>query len=168
MRPLSSKDQRVLQNRHDELSTYGLLNEYTERHVRDWTEQLVGQGCLTKLGDYNVIAITDKGWQVLKGNFTPRLLKPVEKAAKGGRRSRAEAESWEGVDRELFESLRILRRQIASENAVAPYLIFSDAALRDMSRLRPTTRDSFLRVHGVGQKKTADYGDRFMEQIKST
>jgi ATP-dependent DNA helicase RecQ len=164
---VGSKDQRILQNRHDELSTYGLLSEHTERHVRDWTEQLVGQDCLAKMGEYNVIAITDKGWQVLKGDYTPRLLKPVEKAAKAGRRSRAETESWEGVDRDLFESLRTLRRQIAGENAVAPYLIFSDAALRDMARLRPTTRESFLQVHGVGQKKTSDYGERFIERIET-
>ena len=60
----------------------------------------------------------------------------------------------------------IRQRHIAGENAIPPYLIFSDAALRDMARQRPTTPENFLQVHGVGQKKAADYGKRFTSRIK--
>ena len=161
-----SRDQRILENRHDELSTYGLLSVFTERQVRDWTEQLVAQGYLAKTGDYNVVTLTESSRAVLKGEMVPRLMKPVQKPKKRSSRSRVEIESWEGVDQGLFESLRNLRRHIAGESALPPYLIFSDAALRDMARQRPTTPANFLQVHGVGQKKAADYGKRFIKQIK--
>jgi ATP-dependent DNA helicase RecQ len=74
-------------------------------------------------------------------------------------------DSWDGVDRDLFEVLRTLRRQMASEKNVPPYVVFSDVALRDMARRRPSTLASFLRVHGVGQAKCEQYGEVFLTAI---
>ena len=93
-------------------------------------------------------------------------MKPAPTKTKRAKRSQSEIASWEGVNQELFESLRNLRRQIAGKKGLPPYLIFSDAALRDMARLQPTTLESFLQVHGVGQKKTDDYGKQFTQHIQ--
>jgi ATP-dependent DNA helicase RecQ len=75
------------------------------------------------------------------------------------------AESWEGVDRTLFESLKLLRRKLADEMGVPAYIVFSDASLRDMARQRPQTLDEFRKIRGVGDRKTEDFGEEFIELI---
>jgi len=160
-----SKDQRILQNGHDRLTTFGLLADFEQRTIRDWIEQLVGQEYLTKSGEYNVLQVTPLGWQLLRGEVQPRLTKPaapVATAAPGSRKRRTVADdSWEGVDRELFDELRKLRRERAEDLGVPAYIVFGDASLRDMARKRPTTLDGFRGVKGVGDKKTADFGAEF-------
>ncbi|HEV8584403.1 MAG TPA: HRDC domain-containing protein, partial [Methylomirabilota bacterium] len=69
-------------------------------------------------------------------------------------------------DAELFEILRALRRRVAEERGVPPYLIFSDASLRDMARLRPRTLDEFREVKGVGDWKLETFGDRFLTAVR--
>ena len=159
---VGSRNQRILANGHDRLSTHGLLSDYPERIVRDWVEQLVSQKCLSKTGEFNVLNVTRKGRRVLKGEETPRLLKPAKKR---GKVSRPVKDSWEGVDRELFEELRKVRRAVADEKHVPAYIIFGDAVLRDMARRRPSTSDGFLEVKGVGEQKSRQYGTVFLEAI---
>jgi ATP-dependent DNA helicase RecQ len=158
-----SNDKRILENRHDALSTYGLLSDYSQRTVHDWIEQLEGQACIEKVGDYNVLNVTEKGWRVLKGNETPRLLKPAEKPAKV---SKVVEDSWEGVDKGLFEALRKLRSSLARKQGVPAYIIFGDTALRDMARRRPSSLIRLLDVKGVGEKKSRQYGEAVLEIIK--
>jgi len=159
-----SREQRILDAGHDGLSTYGLLADQSRRQVRDWIEQLVGQGYLEKRGEFAVLRITQKGWQAIRGEDTPRLLRPVKRDAKRAVRQRA-VDSWEGVDFGLFEELRGLRREIARRNHVPAYIIFGDAALRDMARSRPTTIEAFHRVTGVGNAKARKYGAEFIAAI---
>jgi ATP-dependent DNA helicase RecQ len=155
-----SREGRILEGRHDELSTYGLLSDYSRRLVRDWIEQLVGQGYLEKRGEYNLLGITERGWSAIRGGETPRLLRPAERV----RRATVD-DSWEGVHRGLFDTLRVVRREIAKEKGVPAYIVFGDAALRDMARRRPSTVDGFLAVSGVGQVKAQQYGERFVATI---
>jgi ATP-dependent DNA helicase RecQ len=158
-----SRDQRILGNGHDRLSTYGLLSEFSKRITRDWIEQLAAQGFIGKSEEYNVLSVTKEGWQVLKGEKIPRLLKPAEK--KPARVSKAFKDSWEDVDRGLFEALRALRSKIANSKGVPAYVVFGDASLRDMARHRPATREEFLMVRGVGDKKNEQYGTLFLSAI---
>jgi ATP-dependent DNA helicase RecQ len=172
-----SRDMRILQNGHEKLSTYGLLASESQRTVRDWIEQLVAQGYLRKVGEYQVLEVTPAGRQVLRGQTTPRLLKPVDDNAEekrtkfgagkaaGGSKPSVAAESWEGVDKELFESLRQLRLRLADELGVPAYIVFSDASLRDMARQRPQTLEEFRKIRGVGDRKTEDFGEQFIELI---
>jgi ATP-dependent DNA helicase RecQ len=131
--------------------------------VRDWLEQLVGQDYLRKSGEYSVLTVTEKGWRVLRGQEAPRLLKPAKRRPEPARAMR---DSWEGVDRDLFEALRAVRRRIAAEKSLPPYLVFSDASLRDMARRRPSSPASFLRVHGVGQMKCQQYAEVFLPTLR--
>lgn len=162
---IGSKEQRVLGNRHDSLSTYGLLSDHPKHVVRGWIEQLVGQGCLQKGGEYNVLTVTEKGWRVLKGNETPLLLKPVKKEKKR-KVSRIEKESWQGVDERLFEILRAIRRVIADKKRIPAYIVFNDTSLRDMARRRPSNVGEFLKVNGVGEQKKEEYATVFISAIK--
>ena len=159
----ASNDNRILDNRHDALSTYGLLSDYSQHTVHDWIEQLEGQACIEKVGEYNVLNVTEKGWRVLKGNETPRLLKPAEKPAKV---SKVVEDSWEGVDQGLFEALRKLRSGIARKKGVPAYIVFGDAALRDMARRRPSTYVNLLDVKGIGEKKRRQYGELVLTALK--
>jgi ATP-dependent DNA helicase RecQ len=160
---IGSREERLLKNGHDGLSTYGLLGEFSKRVVRDWIEQLVGQGCLEKVGEYNVLRISTKGRRVLKGEETPQLLKPAEKPARTARVTKV---SWEEVDEGLFGVLRQLRREISNQKGVPAYVIFGDASLREMSVRQPTTRAEFLNIKGVGRTKLSQYADAFIDTIE--
>jgi ATP-dependent DNA helicase RecQ len=161
-----SREQRGLDRGHDKLSTWGLLAEYAETQIRDWVEQLVGQRYLVKVGEFGILEVTNEGREVLRGEETPRLLKP-RVAGSSSKQVRIDATSWEGVDHGLFDALRALRKSIADERAVPAFVVFSDAALRDMARRRPTTPDGFLLVHGVGRTKSEDLGAQFVAAIRS-
>ncbi|MCH2113579.1 MAG: DNA helicase RecQ [Pirellulales bacterium] len=161
---VGSREKRILARGHDQISTHGILSEYAKTTIRDWIEQLVGQGCAVKTTEYNLVQLTEQGWQVLRGEHTPVLLKAVPKKLARLRRP-GKVGSWDGVDRELFESLRSFRSQLAAEQGVPAYIVFGDASLRDMARRRPTSPESFLEVHGVGHKKLADYGEQFLAHI---
>jgi ATP-dependent DNA helicase RecQ len=86
----------------------------------------------------------------------------------GPRRSRVETESWEGVDRGLFERLRELRLVLARGRGVPPYVIFHDTTLREMARLRPRSAAALRDIYGVGQRKAEDVGLAFLEVINAT
>lgn len=158
-----SRDQRILSYGHDRLSTYGLLSSHSTQDVMRWIDQLVSQECVIQTDDYRILKVTPKGWRVLKGQEKPQLLKPSGKPAKVARAAR---DSWEGVDRGLFERLRELRRAIAMGKGLPAYMVFGDAALRDMARLKPLTPADFLNVRGVGEKKRDLYGSDFLRVIR--
>lgn len=161
-----SRDQRIVEQGHDQLSTWGILSDENKRTIRDWIEQLIGQKFLEKVGDFNVLQLTEPGRQLLRGEAAPRLLSGAKGGAKKSpSRKTVEEDSWEGVDRELFEELRALRREKADAKHVPPYVIFGDAALRSMARRRPSTLEEFRQVKGVGDKKLTDYGEEFVAAI---
>ena len=162
---MGSKDTRILANHHDSLSTYGLMSHHTKNIVRDWIEQLAAQGCIKKTDEYKILKVTEKGWLVLKGKETPRLLKPALRLPKERKVSKIAMDSWEGVDERLFEELRKLRRKFADEKGVPAYIVFSDATLRDMARKKPATKEEMLRVNGVGEAKLKRYGLNFLNVI---
>jgi ATP-dependent DNA helicase RecQ len=159
-----SKETKVIQFGHDRLSTWGLMKEYPSRQIRDWIEQLLSQDFLQRVGEYNVLKVTAAGWEVLRGQTVPTLAQTVK--ATVGTTSMKVFDSWEGVDRELFEQLRVLRRQLAMQAGVAAFIVFSDATLRDLARRRPTRRELLLSVHGIGERKAADYGESVMQLIR--
>ena len=162
---VGSRDERILTAKHNELSTWGLLAEFRRQDVRQWIEQLVNQGYLLKDGEFHTLRVSDEGRRLLRGERSPTLLRPAKKSA--ARSSAIAADSWDGVDRELFDLLRQLRRNVAAERGVPAYIVFSDATLRDMARQRPSTKARLLEVRGIGQQKLADFGERFLDCITS-
>lgn len=161
---MGSRDQRIVRNRHDQLSTYGLLSDHRKRVVRDWVEQLVSQGYMRKAEEYAVLSVTDRGWRVLRGQETPVLLKPAEGPS---RVAKTAQESWDGVDQSLFEALRKLRRDIAEKRGLPAYIVFHDATLREMARRKPATVGELLRIPGVGERKCQQYGEAFLKRIEA-
>ncbi len=147
---VGAREQRILANAHDRLSTWGILADEDKKNIRLWIEQLVGQGFLDNSGEYHVLRITADGRRLLRGELTPRLLRPTKRPR---RASQAARDSWEGVDQNVFEVLRQFRRDKAAERGQAPFILFSDATLRDLARHRPTTLDGLSRIRGIGEKE---------------
>jgi ATP-dependent DNA helicase RecQ len=160
-----AKTETIRSFRHDRLSTYGLLAHYRKKPLTSMVYQLVDQGLLDRTaGDRPLLKLNAASWEIMRGERTVRMVQPKRDALA---RTRFDKESWDGVDRGLFDSLRELRRAIAAERGVPPYLVFGDASLRDMARLRPGSNDALLNVHGVGQRKLKDLGPRFLQHIAS-
>ena len=161
---LGSREQRILENQHDQLSTYGLLKDESKSAVRDWIEQLVGQDFLAREGEYRLLCVTDRGRELLRGQATPQLLKAAVKAKKE-KSAAGPPRSMEGVDPGLFAHLRKVRRELADEKGLPPFIVFGDVTLQDLCRRRPASLDAFRAAHGVGAKKSEEYGARFVQEI---
>src|SRR5687767_10983060 len=165
-------NEQVVGRGHDRLSTFGLLPDASNAEVRGYIEQLIGADLLHQSdGVYPVVALTQKGLELLKDPArVPGLAlarqRPPRKGAPRAQ-SRVEAESWQNVDRDLFERLRSVRLEIARSRGVPPYVIFHDATLREMARLRPTSIDALLAVKGVGARKADDLGGVFLDAIRA-
>jgi ATP-dependent DNA helicase RecQ len=161
---LGANTERVRRWRHEELSTYGLMKGTDRKTLTNMLYQLIDDGLLERTADERpVLRLTDPSREVLRGTRTVRLLQPKIKA----RKTRFDQKSWESVDTGLFETLRNLRREIANQRNVPAYVLFSDNTLRDMARLRPGSPGALLGVRGVGERKLADLGDRFLEEVKN-
>jgi len=167
--------ERVRRYAHDRLSTFGLLKEHSAPKLRNWIDQLVGHGHLRVTeGEYPVLVLTRSGAEVLKGGLDVRLHAPAAAPSRARRKSLesgsvADAEvELSGADADLFERLRALRRDMARERGVPPYLIFNDKTLREMARLRPGDAAGLLAVKGVGEVKARDLGPAFLAAIAGT
>lgn len=157
-----STNQQVMKFRHDQVSTYNLLGDLPQKTVKNYVDQLVGQGYLAVAsGQFATLTITDDGRKVLRGEVTPVLFEAPTSKPKSSR----SADDWEGVDRDLFEVLRQLRLAIANENSVPAYTVFHDPTLRDLARQRPSTLEAMAGIAGVGEKKLASFGERFVDAI---
>ena len=155
---------------HDTLSVFGLLSEASIDEVRGYIDQLIAHGLLRQAGDqYPVLQLTGEGAALLKdasagaGLSLARQRKPQK--GRGPARSRVEAESWEGVDRALFETLRALRLSIARARGVPPYVIFHDTTLRELAKHKPTSLEALRHVYGVGTRKAEDLGEAVLAAI---
>jgi ATP-dependent DNA helicase RecQ len=166
---------RVGERGHDILDVFGLLPGKPKNILISWMHQLVDQGVLRVEGEYGVLRLTPRAGSVLRGDEPASLYGTAPtKKWKGGKRAKkdepakiADAGTPLSADaKELFELLRTLRREIADENNVPAFMVFSDKTLRAMARQKPTTKNAMLQVHGVGFAKLESFGDRFMKAIK--
>jgi ATP-dependent DNA helicase RecQ len=172
---------RIAQLGHERLAAYGSLRGEKRSQVRAWIDQLMAQGHLARSDDeYPTLSITASGAAVLRGErvtapltsaAAPLPAPPVKPAAlpatRGGEPTRgAVSDGAEVPDAVVFEALRALRRKIAEERGVPPYLIFSDASLRDMARVRPMTLEQFSEAKGVGDWKLGTFGARFVAAVR--
>ena len=161
---LGANTERVRRWRHEELSTYGLMKGTDRKTLTSMLYQLIDDGVLERTADERpVLRLNVASREVLRGQRTVRLLQPKIKV----RKTRFDEKSWQSVDTGLFETLRNLRREIANQRNVPAYVLFSDATLREMARLRPSSPSALLGVRGVGERKLADLGGRFINEIKN-
>lgn len=158
-----SKDKRILANHHDQLSTYGIGADHSAEEWRTLGRSLIHQGLMDETTDgYAVLKLNPLSWEVLRKQRTVLIALPnrpiVAQTAQSQIKANAEM---------LFEQLRSLRKQIADEQSVPPYVVFADSSLRLMAQLQPQSLEDFSQISGVGSHKLARYGPRFVEEIRS-
>jgi ATP-dependent DNA helicase RecQ len=158
-----AKTEGVLRHGHDRLSTFGLLAELEQRTAENLVHQLLDQELLARTpGDRPVVTLNAKSWEVLRGTREVVLLEPrVGKA----RTTKAEADDWEGVDRDLFERLRRWRRRVAEGRGKPAWTILDDKALRAIAREKPVSPAALLRCKGIGEKRLADFGPALLDLV---
>jgi ATP-dependent DNA helicase RecQ len=161
--------EKVMIAGHTDLSTFGLLKDETSAAIRGYIEQLVGEGLLAREGDpYPVLRLTPGGATLLRGEGRCTLYREVRPPASKKRMRSALRDSFSApLDSDLFDALRDVRLRLARERGVPPYVIFHDTTLRDMAEKRPKTIDDLHGIYGVGAKKAADFGDLFLDAIRT-
>lgn len=160
---LGSKNKKVLQNRHDALSTHGIGKELTREQWLSISRQLVQKGFLDQEPAYHTLRITPKGLEVLKTKQT--IMGLFQKAARTAVSSPKPGEM--DYDRVLFDTLRQKRKELADNAGVPPYVIFSDRTLVEMAAFIPQDLVGFLKINGVGQVKAERYGEIFLKILRT-
>jgi ATP-dependent DNA helicase RecQ len=165
--------QNIRNKGHDKLSTYGLLKDQSAADVRDWIYQLISQEVLWQEEleiepgkTVPILRLNRDSWQVMRKERNIRLVQPLRpKKGEESKKSKTDTESWTGVDRDLFEELRSLRKQLAQERQVPPYIIFADATLRELSKVRPSSLQRMRKIYGIGDTKLRDFGQLFLNLL---
>lgn len=162
-------DPRIKRAGHDRLSTYGIGKELSQNEWYSVFRQLIHLGYLEQdLANYSILRLTPLAHSILRGKETLILAKPREKynVLKKKYKAAKANSSASPYDAALFEKLRELRKAIARESRVAPFIIFSDASLVEMASRLPVSDSEFLAINGVGQKKLENYGKLFLHLIR--
>jgi len=157
-----SKEQRVLQNGHDTLSVYGIGNEYSKSQWLTIGDKLLELNAV-EIGEFKVYKLTAFGVEVIKGGHTIELKKErltVQKAE-----TKKKVTYFDDYDAEVYDKLRDLRTQIASQKGIPPYIVFSDKTLKDLSVKVPQDKEAMLQVHGIGEVKFERYGSEFLSLL---
>ncbi len=158
--------QRVRDLGHDSLKTYGAGADKDKRFWRRVIDNLIAQECLVRTDDqYPVLHMTAKGRELMAKGGEFHILKHREPTKRRKARS-ADSIVVEDYDEALFGALRTLRKRLAGEQGVPPYIIFSDRTLREMAGAAPTDPHQLRGLHGVGEVKLKRYGEAFLEEIR--
>jgi len=155
--------EKIRRWQHEKLSVYGIGKEYSRPEWAAIGRELVRMGFLQQTsGQMSILELRREGLTVLSERKPVTLTKPVVKPEKIQKAAR----TGEIVcDETLFDLLRQLRRSLADERHVPPYIIFSDVALREMAARLPANEAEFLTVNGVGEKKLKEFGEIFLTEI---
>jgi ATP-dependent DNA helicase RecQ len=158
-----AKSQKIALNGHDQLSTYGIGKDKTVDEWRMLGRSLLHQGILEQTADgYSVLKLNALSWEVMRKQRPVSIVVPVAQKISfdGGNIKAAEVEI-------LMHRLRSLRKHIADEQSVPPYVIFHDSTLKLMAQVQPRTLYEFGELSGVGSHKLAQYGDKFLAEIQA-
>lgn len=148
-----SKNKKLLDLKLNEVSTYGIMKEYSKDNLTEFINTLIALGYLNYGGEYPVVSLNNNSMDIVKGKRTVWI-----------REHKINKASFT-VDNELFEILRRLRHEIAVGEKVAPYMVFGDSTLKELSSRMPVDKEQMLEVSGVGERKYDKYGQQFIEKI---
>ena len=164
---LGKSDDRICQNGHDQITTWGIGQELKQIEWRSLYRQLIAQGYLNiNMEKFGALELTEKSRPLLRAEFKlmARKLRKQETQRESG--SSTGKPKLRHIDEPLFEAMRQLRNDLANEQGVPSYIIFSDASLIEMAEKRPLTAEQFRFISGVGDMKLKRYGEPFMALIK--
>lgn len=157
-----SKKEKILQNRHHELSTYGIGKDRTEDDWKLLARTLIHQGMVDQTSDgYSVLKLNALSWEIFRNQRKVYVAVPV----KAGASQTGKERPFSLEEESLLQILKNLRKRIADIQGVAPYMVFADSTLKLMARQRPQTLEAFGELSGVGNYKLSLYGERFLAEI---
>jgi ATP-dependent DNA helicase RecQ len=159
---LGSKNEKVLRWEHDKLSTYGIGTELTKKQWMHIARQMLTMGYVKQEGEFHTLTLTAKALEALKKREA--IFGVVQEAERVRIKSKKTEVEYNSA---LFALLRQKRKEMADEAGVPPYVIFSDKTLVEMAAYYPQTHKSLLKISGIGQVKLKEYGDAFLEIIKT-
>ena len=158
-----SRARKIIDAGHDKLSVYGIVRDYSKDEIKAISRQLMEAGLLGKGdGEYPTLSVPQAGREFLRNRATLQLARKKERPSgkKAFDRSRLD------YDQGLFDLLRDIRRVLAEERGVPPYVVFGDVALVQMAYFLPQSKESFSRITGVGAAKLEEYGEIFVQHIR--
>lgn len=164
---LGKRTEKVIAWGHDRLSTFAVGAEQSRGEWMALLSELMRTGCVEQESEHRTLFVTEEGFRALKEHRAFAFVMPrfVAKAEK--RRSRRLRALPTVHDDALFERLRRLRKRLADDQGVPPYVVFSDATLRELCTRQPVTLQAFRQIDGVGDVKLERYGTAFVEAIRS-
>jgi len=155
-----SKNQKIIRNQHDTLKAYGTGKEHSKKQWQVFIRELIQLGYLRLEGEeYPVVKLSQKSHDILSGKERCLLTKPTEKIPI------TQKYFEEDFDRDLFENLRDLRKELADAEGMPPYIIFHDSSLKAMATHFPRSLSDFRKIGGVGESKLEKYGELFVKEI---
>ena len=159
-----SRVKKVLQFSHQKLSTYGIGKDYSKKQWQQLSRQFLHKGLMDQDMEFGSLKLTDKGWDVLKGDLTiwGQLEQQPPSAQPAQYTNRIDDLDY---DRKLFEILRKMRKELADQSGVPPFVIFADKTLVEMATYFPQSSESLLDIHGVGAVKCKKFGPLFQDII---
>ena len=150
-----SKSQKILESNFDQLSTYGIMPDYTIKEIKNLINLLIADDYLSQSGaKYPLLKLNQKSYQILNNEL--KVDKRVEKE-----------QQKVSEDSKLLIILKDLRKEISQKEEVPPYIIFHDSTLKDMCRILPENKTEMLEVSGVGEVKFSRYGQEFLDEINN-
>ncbi|EJL6400478.1 ATP-dependent DNA helicase RecQ [Vibrio navarrensis] len=156
---------RIRENGHDKITTYGLGRDHSHDYWVSIFRQLIHKGLLMQnITRNSTLQLTEEARPLLRGDVALELAVP--RLDTTVRSAKADKLSNKHYDKKLFAKLRKLRKSIADEEGLPPYVVFSDATLIDMAEILPTSYGEMLAVSGVGQRKLEKYADPFLDLIQ--
>ncbi len=160
--------ERIRKFGHQRLSTWGIGLEYSHAEWTSIVRQLIHQSYLLQdIADFSVLKLTPRALLILRGEEEIELARPRISEKPEKKKATRVAVDLAEDDLRLFETLREIRKQLAQDQGVPPYVIFGDASLLEMCRERPSNEEEFLEITGVGQVKLERHGATFLEAIAS-
>jgi len=154
--------EKILMAGHNRLSVFGIADEAEMKLIKPVARALLARDAL-RADEYGGLSFGPGARPILKGEEQVPLILPPERS----RRRKSRDGGGDYPHDPLFEALRVLRRDLAREQGVPPYVVFNDATLREMAGLRPETLSGLAQISGVGAKKLETYGDAFLAAIRS-
>lgn len=157
-----AKSQKIFERGHHHLSVFGIVNDFSTGELREIINSLLAKELLAKeAGDYPILRMSERGWSFLRNKEQLTLPKPKARPEVYESHTDTRVE----YDQELFEKLRMLRKTLAEERGVPPFVIFGDASLQQMAFYFPQSMESFLKITGVGKEKLVKFGKIFITCI---